>query len=97
MNWEEKLTAMQSLAGGRGLLQMVSPGRWACSPPGEIGGDGLLRSEAQLGSTPEEAVNAQWAAIMALPSDRYIQVSLGGRTRRYRWGGFMWVEQGGRS
>lgn len=92
MTWEQKLAAMLVLSGGTMPLVMVQPGNWMCCHPGEIGGDGLLRSVPQRAASPEAAVNATWDAILALPSDRYLEVNRDGARRRYRWGGFMWLE-----
>jgi|GEM_PF-6208047 len=95
MMWEQKLHAMQSLAGSftPSLLKMLSPGNWLCSIPGEIGGDGMLRSPCCAGTTPEAAVGEAWReAVTELPEAHHLAVSAGGHRRRYRWAGFMWVE-----
>lgn len=86
MNWQEKLAAMQSLEPD--LLKIRFPGEWACSVPGEIGGDGLLESTFGQGHDPESAVNDAWGIILGLPKDRYLRV----KNRNLRWIGFMFSD-----
>ena len=89
--WEQKLAAMQSLD-DNARPSMIEPGKWLCRHPGEIGGDGRLRSDAGRGATPELAVRAAWSLVIHLPSDRYLVVRRAGVRSNYRWSGFMWVQ-----
>jgi hypothetical protein len=89
MNWQMKLHAMQSLENPlQGLLNMRKPGDWFCCVPGEIGGDGLLRSEHGSGHDPESAINDAWGIVQSLPTDRYLRV----KGRNFRWNGFMFED-----
>lgn len=70
MNWEHNLQKLQELQNH--LLSMLSPGRWQCKIPGEIGGDGLLKSEFEIGRTPSEAVNKAYNLVVNLPQAKYL-------------------------
>lgn len=82
ITWEEKLATLQEINGGRRMLIMVEPGKWICSIPGEVGGDGLLSGWCGRGNTPESAINSAWEQWVSLPKDRHVYLSGRGR---FRW------------
>jgi len=70
MNWEQKLDKLQELKPH--LLNMLAPGRWQCSVPGEISDNGLLVSEFGTGTSPSEAVNKAYNMVELLPKNQHI-------------------------
>jgi hypothetical protein len=95
MNWEQKLDAIQSLAGSFDVsLKMRGPGNWYVHTGLEVGGDGMLASVAGNGTTPEEAVNDIWRKYTDdMKPGRFIVVdSMGKARRQVRWNGFTWKD-----
>lgn len=91
MTWEQKLSAMQAV--GEPKVHMMAPGAWLCRLPTDIKDRAILSSELGTGKTPEEAVDAAWAIIEALPDSKALVVERFGMPRRYvRWNGFMWAD-----
>jgi hypothetical protein len=91
MTWEQKLEAIQALSSSAQLVMRKS-GDWYVHTGVSRGGDGLLASIYDNGSTPQEAVENTFAKLINIPSDRYLVVQdIRGR-RHYRWAGFMWKE-----
>jgi len=90
MNWEQKLAKLQELKSD--LLRMVEPGHWVCNIPGEIGGDGVLRSDFGQGSKPSDAVNAAYNIVQNIPNKKYITTTGWQKPRQYfRLYGDEWV------
>jgi hypothetical protein len=91
MTWEQKFEAIQTLSPSA-KLAMRKPGDWFMHTGIERGGDGMLASVYDNGKTPEEAVENTFAALINIPSDRYLVVQDSRGRRHYRWSGFMWKE-----
>ena len=93
MTWEEKLHALDLLA-GVGSLHMRVPGDWLCSHSLDIKDRSLLVGGCGNGKTPQEAVEDQWARLTErLEPYQYIVIDRSGGPRRsVRWNGFMWAD-----
>lgn len=91
MTWEQKLAALDKLA-GVGELRMRAPGNWFCSHRVDIKDRSILRGGAGNGVNPEEAVLNQWERLTTdLKSHEYIVIDRGSGPRRaVRWNGYMW-------
>jgi hypothetical protein len=87
MTWMQKLLAMRSLGSDIGP-HLRNDGSWYCSIPGEIGGDGLLKSDHANGKTHIEAIESAWDIIEKLPATRHLRIG-GMNGRCVRWNGFM--------
>lgn len=87
MTPHQKLMAMRALDSDLNLNPYwASEGTWRCGIPGEIGGDGLLRSISESANSPEKAVEKAWDVIEQMPLSSHLYV----KGARYRWVGYMW-------
>ncbi len=93
MNWEQKLWALDALAGA-GRLIMRQPGDWCSSHSVEIKQRSTLTGGAGNGPTPQEAIEDEWANLTErLGSDQYLVLRAPCDDRRaVRWNGFMWAD-----
>ena len=86
----QKLLAMRSLDHDVGP-HLRDDGTWYCSVPGEIGGNGLLRSDFANGETHIIAIEIAWSIVENLPLSRHLRVG-GIDGKSVRWNGFMFIE-----
>lgn len=92
-DYEQMLAAMKGL-GVYPTLQMRAPGDWYVTLPSvEIGGDGLLCSAGESGTSPANAVAKTWLQIATLePPRRLVIRAMQNSRREVRWNGFMWED-----
>ena len=92
MTWEQKLSALGSLAGSNIALHMRAPGDWYTLSGGvEIGDGRMLSSCGGNGTTPEAAVCDHWERVTNLKPDEFLVVDAMPTSRRHvRWNGYMW-------
>lgn len=97
MTWEQKLHALNGLA-GLATIVMREPGNWLVSHQLDIKEGSLLRGGAGNGPTLEAAVLDQWERLTTkLKPEEFIVVGGYGRPqglapRRVRWNGYMWAD-----
>lgn len=93
MTWEQKLHALDALAGAA-RIGMREPGNWFCSHRLDIKDKHMLVGGCGNGATVEAAVLDQWERVTTkLEAHQYIIVTRGDGPRRcVRWNGFMWSD-----
>ena len=89
MDWEQKFAAINALA--QATLQMRGPGDWYVETSVEVKNGSILEGRYGNGTSPENAVNSHWAAMLELAADEYLVANAGMEWRRaVKWNGFMW-------
>lgn len=93
MTWEQKLHALDMLAGAA-KIGMREPGNWFCSHRLDIKDKYMLIGGCGNGPTVEEAVLDQWERVTTKLADhQYIVISRENAPRRsVRWNGYMWAD-----
>lgn len=84
MNWQEKLSTLQQIAGVS--LRMRKPGDWYVAAGMEISHGGMLTGEYGNGKSPSEAVLQHWKKYTR--PDLVIVV----RDKRYTWVGHRFMQ-----
>jgi hypothetical protein len=93
MTWEQKLAALDALA-GQGTIAMRKPGDWLCSHRLSIKDQCILKGGCGNGATPQDAIEDQWSRLTEKLARHELIVidEMKASRRAFRWNGFMWRE-----